>query len=206
MTEDLQGLLDRIQKDGVEKGEADAARIIEEAKAKAADIVKKAEADADALRKQAEEDGKLFEERGKSAISHAARDVILSVGEAIAKALKGIVSSKVDAALGQDEFPALVKDVVTAYCSGDTSGEGIEVLLSPEQQEKVSAFFIQEMAGQMKAGLTIKGDKSIVSGFTVSMKDGGVHHDFTGTALTESLCTLLRPQLAEIIKSAMSNE
>ena len=55
MSEDLQGLLEKINREGVEKAEAKAAEIIAEAKAKAAEIVKaakdeaaQAKADADA--------------------------------------------------------------------------------------------------------------------------------------------------------------
>jgi hypothetical protein len=34
------------------------------------------------------------------------------------------------------------------------------------------------------------------------MKEGGLHHDFTGETLTDAIGTLLRPELAEIVKSA----
>jgi V/A-type H+-transporting ATPase subunit E len=202
MAEELQGLLDRIQKDGVEKAEAEAARIIEEAKTKAAGIVSAAEDEADGLLRRAEEEGKLFEERGRSAIAQAARDVVLSVGDAITSTLKGIVTARVDAAFDTEDFPALVRSAVEAYCSAD-SVSGIEVLVSESQQEQVRAYFMREMAEQMQAGLAIKGDKGIVSGFLVSIKDSGIQHDFTGTALTDALCSLLRPQLAQIVKEAM---
>ena len=42
--EDLQGLLEKINRDGVEKANAEAARIVGDAEAKAAAIVKEAEA------------------------------------------------------------------------------------------------------------------------------------------------------------------
>jgi F0F1-type ATP synthase membrane subunit b/b' len=42
MSEDLQSLLEKINRDGVEKAEAEATRIIEDAKAKAAAILKEA--------------------------------------------------------------------------------------------------------------------------------------------------------------------
>ena len=203
MAEELQGLLDRIQKDGIEKADADAAQIVADAETKAADIVKQAEEKAAALLAKAEEDGKLFQQRGESAIAHAARDVILSVGDAVSATLQGIVSARVDAALSTEQLPALIKDVITAYAGSETGG-GIEVLLSEKDREKVSAYFMREMAADMENGLSIKGDKGVVSGFVVEIKGSGVQHDFTGAALTEALCGLLRPQLAEIVKQATS--
>ncbi len=205
MAEELQGLLDRIQKDGIEKADANASRIVEEAQAKASDIVKQAEAKAEALIDKAQEDGKLFQQRGESAVAQAARDVILSVGDAITATLQGIVSARVDAALSADDFPALIKSVVSAYAD-DESNSGIEILLSRAQQEQVSAYLLREMAEKMNSGLSIKGDKGIVSGFVVSLTENGIQHDFTGETLTEALCGLLRPQLAEIVKQAMSKD
>ena len=205
MAEELQGLLERIQKDGVEKADADAARIVKEAEAKAAEIVKQAEAKAKALLDKAREDGQLFQQRGESAVGQAARDVVLLVGDAITATLKGIVAARVDAALRADDFATLVKSVITAYSEGD-SAAGIEVLLSEAQQETVRAYLLSEMSDEMSNGLSVKGDKGIVSGFVVSMQESGVQHDFTGETLTNALCGLLRPQLAAIVKQAMSED
>ena len=205
MAEELQGLLDRIQKNGFEKADADAAKIVKEAESKAAEIVQEAEAKAKALLAKAEEDGQLFQQRGESAVGQAARDVVLSVADAITATLQGIVAARVDGALSKDDFPALIKSVVSAY-SASESGAGIEVLLSEADQAKVSAYLLGEMADEMRSGLTVKGDKGIVSGFVDSMKESGVQHDFTGMTLTEALCGLLRPQLGEIVKQAMSKD
>jgi len=202
MAEELQGLLDRIQKDGIEKADTEASAILESAKAKAAELVKQAELQAAELTSKAKEEGKLFQQRSESAISQTARDVVLSVGDAITATLQGIVSAHVDNALKKEDFPAIVKQAVESYCKD----ESVEVIVSDSQKEQVTAFFMQEMAEQIKSGLTIKGDKSVVSGFIVSMQDSGVYHDFTGATLTAAFCSLLRPQLAQIVKQSMAGE
>ena len=56
MAEDLQYLMERIQKDAVDKAEAEAAAIIARAKDKAAEIVKAAEAEASAKLEKADKD------------------------------------------------------------------------------------------------------------------------------------------------------
>jgi V/A-type H+-transporting ATPase subunit E len=201
MAEELQGLLERIQKDGIEKADTESAKIVGAAKAKAAEIISSAKKEAEGILAKAEADGQIFEARGKSAISQAARDVILSVGDTITATLEGIVSKHVDNALSKDDFPAIVKSAVMTYCE-NSSAENIEVITGEDQREKVTAFFMSEMADQMKNGLSIKGDRNIVSGFIVSLKADGVHHDFTGETLTNAIGTLLRPELAEIVKNA----
>ena len=74
MAEELQQLLEKIQHDGVEKANAEAATILAKAKADAAAILKDAESKAAAFRAQAETDAKAFEERAQKTISQAARD------------------------------------------------------------------------------------------------------------------------------------
>ena len=54
MSEDLQSLLEKINRDGVEKAQAESDRIIAEAKAKAAAIVKEANEAAAAAKADAE--------------------------------------------------------------------------------------------------------------------------------------------------------
>ena len=63
MAEDLQYLMERIQKDAVDKAENEAAAIIAKAKEKAADIVKAAEAEASARLEKADKDAEAFSKR-----------------------------------------------------------------------------------------------------------------------------------------------
>ena len=51
MTEDLQQLLDRIRREGVEKAETEAKAIVEAARQEAAETLAKAKTEADGLRK-----------------------------------------------------------------------------------------------------------------------------------------------------------
>ncbi len=202
MAEELQGLLDRIQKDGIERAETEAAQITADAKARAKAIVAEAENQAKALLAKAEADSGLFRQRSESAVSQAARDVILSVGEAVTETLQAIVARQVDAAMNTDALPGFIQEAIRAYASaqGDTA---IEVLLSEQQKEAVTAYFMKAFAGKMKGGLTIRGSRGVISGFTVTLKDSGVQHDFTGEALTSAIGQLLRPQLARIVSDAL---
>ena len=86
MAEQLQGLLERIQKDGIDKADAEGQRIIDDAKAQAASIISDAEAKAKAGLDNAEREGAAFAERGKVALQQAARDVVITVGDAISSA------------------------------------------------------------------------------------------------------------------------
>ncbi len=203
MAEELQNLLERIQKEGVDRADEQAAKIIDEAKTKAKTIVAEAETQSAALIEKAKEDSELFTKRSESAIAQAARDLILSVGEAITETLQSIISRNMDGVMDSDALPGLIKDTIAAYqkAGGESN---LEVILNKEQKEAVEKFFMKELADSMKAGLTIRSNRNIVSGFRVSMKDSGVQHDFTGEALSTAIGELLRPQLAEIIRKSLA--
>ena len=73
MVENLENLLNRIQKEGVEKAEQEAARIIEKAREESAQIIKDSEAKAKANFEMAEQEAKTFTEHSIKTIELAGR-------------------------------------------------------------------------------------------------------------------------------------
>jgi V/A-type H+-transporting ATPase subunit E len=201
MTEELQTLLDKIQKDGVDKAESDAGKIISEAKAKAKQIVSDAEKKAQTSLEDAERDAAAFEDRAKKSLKQTARDVVISVEESIYTTLKSFVQKETSGALSPDTLKTLLATVVEAYCK-DSAGSPIEVLVSPDNQKEITKFFTDKFAEEMKNGLEVKSDSTVISGFKVSLVNDKIQHDFSGEAITDALCQLLRPHLAEIMRSS----
>ena len=64
-------------------------------------------------------------------------------------------------------------------------------------------FFLSEFKAAAQAGLKLQGDGNVVKGFTLSLTEKNVHHDFTQEAIAEALCRMVRPNLAEIVRSAI---
>ncbi|HCF94391.1 MAG: hypothetical protein PHF14_11840 [Verrucomicrobiota bacterium] len=202
MAEELKSLLERIQKDGVEKAQAEAQALIAKAKEEAAEIHKSAQNEAASILRKAEEDAKAFDVRSRKSIEQAARDIVIAVGQSIDATLATLVQHKVDHAMSDDTLRQMLLEVVKAYF--DKDGETrIEVMLAPEQKERLTEFFVQDLAEQMAQGLEIKADDGVLSGFRVSQVKDHVEHDLTGEAITQALCTLLRPHVAEIVRSAV---
>lgn len=202
MPEELQSLLDRIQKDGVDKADAEAARLVAAAKDKSAAIVKEAEEKARAILAKADQDSAQFAERGRKALEQAARDVVLSVGESVNAMMQGIVGRDIGQALDPETLKKLIAGVVQQYVAAGAGDARIEVIVAPAQQKAITDFFLSKFAAEMRKGLTVKADSSIVAGFRVSVTGREVQHDFTGEAIRDALCQLVRPQLAEIVKQA----
>ena len=99
MEEQLQGLLDRIRAEGVERAEAEAAAIVREAHEKAQATVGAARAEADEIRARAEAHAKVVEARSETALEQTGRDFLLSLQKSIDTVLRESLTRRVSEAL-----------------------------------------------------------------------------------------------------------
>ena len=113
MSEDLQSLLEKINREGVEKARAESDRIVAEAKAKAAEIVKAAEEQSAKAKADADQASKDYAARAEETIRQAARDTVLSVEASVTALLEKTLARDVDRALADEKtVGALVADAV----------------------------------------------------------------------------------------------
>ena len=192
MAEELQQLLEKIQHDGVEKANAEAATILAKAKADAAAILKDAESKAAAFRAQAETDAKAFEERAQKTISQAARDTVLEVKDAIGRMLEKLLAKDVAAALADPSEAAKL-----ALAAVNELGSNADVAAG----EKLAAALKAQLAADAKAGVKVVLDESVGTGFSIRLDGGRVEHDFSESAIVAALAKRLRPDLAKIVNA-----
>ena len=196
MAEDLQALMERIQKDAVDKAELEATSIISKAKEKAAEIVKAAEDEAKAKLEQADKDAVAFTERSERTLEQSARDLLLSVGKNLEKMILDLLSLQIEKSLDETTVKSMLLAIAKSYSSN------IDVEFSEADATKLSSFVMGEFAKQLKAGVKVESDKGVKFGFRVKLDGGKVSHEFTEQAMEESLSALLRPQLAKIVNKA----
>ena len=201
MAEELQHLIERIRKEGVESGEKAADSLVAEAKKKAAAIVAEAQKQAKDMVAKAEADSAAFAERGQKTLQQAARDLLISIGGSVGDVVGGLVDAKVGAALTPELMAQMLLKLAEAYAKDGGAG-GIVAMLGEADAAAVRAAFAKEYQSKLAAGIQIESDKEIFKGFRVGAKGGQVFHDFTKEAIAESLASFLRPDLAQIVKKA----
>ena len=194
MAEELQSLIEKINRDGVEKAAAESEKIISSAKEQAAAIVKAAKEEAARYAVAAEADAKASAERAQETLRQAARDAVISVEGSVTRLLEKILASNVNAALSDPATAAAiageaVRDVVA---SGEISA-------TPKIAEALKA----QLAA--KANLTVVMDETHGTGFNVKLDGGRVEHDFTGAMVAAELAKRLRPDLAALMKESQSS-
>ena len=189
MAEELQSLIEKINRDGVEKASAEAERIVSAAKEQAAAILRSAKDEAARYAVAAEADAKASAGRAQETLRQVARDVVISVECSVTRLLEKILAASVDAALSDPAVAATiageaVRDVVVAG----------EISAAPKVAEAIKA----------KANFTVVMDETLGTGFSVRLDGGRVEHDFTGATVAAELAKRLRPDLAALMKGVQS--
>ncbi len=108
MAEDLQNLIERIQKEAVDKADARSSEILAKANEEAARILENAKAEAAAVLEKADKDSVAYTERSERAIQQAARDVLISVGRRVEKMISEILSREVEKNLSENTIKEML--------------------------------------------------------------------------------------------------
>ena len=193
MAAELQQLLEKIQKDGVDKANAEAGRILADAKARADALVKDAESRAAAAKSRAKEESAAYARRAEETIRQAARDTLIGVQNAVGRLLETVLRKNVDAALAD---PATVSAVAAAAVR-EIAGDGTaEIAAGAKLADSLRA----QLAAEAVRGVTVVTDETAGSGFSVRLDGGRVEHAFTGDVVADALAKRLRPELAALVK------
>jgi V/A-type H+-transporting ATPase subunit E len=186
--EDIQSLLEKINREGVEKAEAEAKRIVDAAKAKADQMLADARADAERARADAAKDAEASAARAAETIRQGARDVVIGVRESVTAMLEKLLAKDVSAALADDKVAA------------GLAAEAIRELAGPGEVacgEKLAQTLKAQLAAQGE--FTVVLDDSLGAGFSVRTDGGRVEHSFSEGVIAAELAKRLRPDLAKLL-------
>lgn len=189
MSEDIQSLLEKINKEGVEKARAQATEIIEAAQKEAAKIVADAKAEAADEKAAAQRDAERYMLGATETLRQAARDMIANVEQSVTAFLENLLLKNVDLSLASPENAA--KLVCAAVEGVAKSGEIV--------CNKEIAQALQAQLASLK-NFTVIVDETSLSGFSVKLDGGRIEHDFTAQTIAGELAKRLRPDLAALMK------
>ncbi len=202
MAVELQHLIDRLHREGIEKADQEAEQILAQARQRAAALVQEAEATATGRLEQAARDAQLYLERSTRTLEQSARDLLITVGQAVEGIVQDIVAEATDAALDPDTLKAMMVKIAQAYAERNGTERRIEFLISETDGQEILDFFAEQYRRHLVRGVTVTPDRGLIRGFRVVLEGERIYHDFTKTAIAEALANFLRPHLAEIVHRA----
>ncbi len=203
MEAQLQELLDKIQKEGVEEAERKAAHIIKEAEDKAAAVLADARREAEETTAEAARRAELAEKRGREALKQAARDLILKLKETIGGMFERLLTQGLKTSLDARVLAELAGKIVSVWKPGD--GAALEFQVSAADAERLRDHLAAALAAELKQGVAVRPVDSVEAGFRVAEKGGSVAYDFSDTGLAEVLQAFVNPLLAKLIGEAVGD-
>ena len=197
----LQELIDKIKKAGVDSADKKAAQIEAEAEKKAEEIIADAEKRAEDILKKAKAESQKFEMVSEEAIVQAGRNMLLSFRESLLAELNVIVQEKTEQSLSKDVLSKLIPDVVKAWCKNTDASE-LSVILSEKDLKALTANFKTQLKAQISKGLEIKADKTLSAGFRIGVKNGQAFYDYSAESLAQMFSAYLNPKVSELLQKA----
>ncbi len=196
MAEDIKGLIEKIQKEGIQAAEAKAKEIEGLALKKAEAIIQEAKLQAGQIVAAAKEETSRAEEGAKIALKQASRDMLLSLRKEINAMLERLITSHIQQTLKADELAKIILSFVKEH-SGENK-EDIVISLAKKDIERLSGL-IEELKHAVKKNIIVKPSEDIQGGFIISFDAGKSEFDFSDKALAEYIALYLKPKLSEIL-------
>jgi V/A-type H+-transporting ATPase subunit E len=200
----VQELINKIKKDGIESASEEAARVKHEAEAEAKQIIEAARKAAAEITAKGKQDAERFEKASEAALQQASRNLILAFKGEIQALLDVIIAGQLGKSYNDDVLKAVIPELIKSWSAKRSSGgaNSLVVLLPEASLTKLKAFFKTKLSAELKKGLELKSDRHLVNGFRIANKDGSAYYDFSAESVAEMLSAYLNPRLAEILKTS----
>ena len=196
----VQELIDKLKKDGIEAASEEADRIKREAEAEARQIVEAAKKEAEEIIASGKQDAERSEKAGIAALEQSSRNLVLAFKGEIQSLLDRLVNQQLGAAYGEDVLKAALPELLKSWAA---KGEDELAVLLPEGElDKLRGFFNEKLIGELKKGVELKSDRNLAGGFRIANRDGSAYYDFSAESVAELLSSYLNPRLAEILKTS----
>ncbi|MBQ9138274.1 MAG: hypothetical protein IJX65_06550 [Alistipes sp.] len=195
----LKELTERLYGEGLEKGRAEAERLVSEAQAAAAKIIAEAKAEAAKIVKEAETKAADTAKNSMTEISLAGKQALAKIKTEIADAIIAkSVDSSVAAAVVDAQF---VKQLLLAVAASWNNGGKVELqaMLPAALETEFSKVFEASAKELLAAGIEVGYSKDVQNGFKVGQKSGGYYISFTEESFAALMQEYLREKVAKLL-------
>lgn len=203
MAQDIKGLIEKIQKEGIQAAEAKAREIENTSLKKTEGLLEKARKEAEGIIARAKEEAAKKEASTQALLRQAARDMLLSLKDEINAMLHRLVLAEVQQGLKPEELSRLVSSFIKEQAG--KSKEEIIISLSPREAHKLEGF-IAGLKETLKRDIVLRPSEDLHAGFRISFDAGKSCFDFSDQALAEYIGLYLKPKLNQLLQEAVEEE
>ncbi len=195
MNTKLQELTDKIYQEGVEKGNAEAKRIVDNAQAKAEEIVSNAKTEAEKLLDDARNKAAELSKNTQAELQLFARQSVNALKTEITDLVCGaITADSVKAATADKAFmQQVILTLVTEWAKND------QLVIETKDAEALTAYFTANAKALLDKGVKIEQSNGIKTDFAITSTDKGYKITFGEEELVAYFKEFLRPKLVEML-------
>ena len=201
MAEELQGLLERIHKEGIQKADKEKNEILSQAKKEADSIIKKAKEEAESILKKAGEKAQKEEEKAKASIQQAARDIIITLKSELLERLNHCVKNITSEAMTPKQMSEIISKMADSFAKNSGKDAELTLILPAKDLDKIADQFKANLANNLKSQPEILKSSDFSAGLQIGFKGNDVFFDFSDEALSEIISNYVGPKLASILNS-----
>lgn len=204
MENKLQELTRKLYDEGLEKGRAEADRLVADARSKAEKIVAEAETRAEEVLRRAQAKAEDVEKNTLTEIALAGKQAVARIKSEIAELIVaraiggGVKEASVD--------PAFIKEMLLAVArnwnGADAGKVELQALLPEGERAKLDAAFAQAAGELLAAGIEVGYSEEVKTGFRVGAKDGGYYISFSDADVEALLGEYLREKVSRMLFKA----
>jgi V/A-type H+-transporting ATPase subunit E len=191
----IQELTDKIYREGVEKGNEEASRIISEANQQKLTLVNEAQAEARRIVSAAEKQAAELEKNTKAELKLYAAQAVEALKSEVANLLTGAVASANVKAAATDK--AYMQKVILTIATEWAKNEGLTVQTA--EAEALTKYFEANAKDLLNKGVKIEKVSGKATDFAIVPADGSYKVTFGEEEFISFFKDFLRPQLVELL-------
>lgn len=191
----IQELTDKIYREGVEKGNEEAGRIIAEAKAEEQNMLRNARKEAEEIVAQARKEAAEWKKNTESELKMFASQAVEALKSEVTNLITGkVVSDNVKAASADAEF---MKKMMLEIAREWAKNGAISIQTS--EAKELTSYFQTNASDLLNKGVTIEEVNGRKASFSIAPADGSYKISFGEEEFIAYFKEFLRPQLIDVL-------
>jgi V/A-type H+-transporting ATPase subunit E len=198
MSSKLQELTERIYKEGVEKGQQEAATILEAARAEAERVLTEARAEAERIATKSREDAEFLRTKTIAEVRAASEQLVAGLKQRVVDLVsRTAFAAPVKEALSD---PAFLRQLILQTISRwNPDTPGLALVLPEESRQELETYLGAAVRDGLAAGCRVSYEGRFEQGFTIGPKDGSFAVSFTDRDFVALFQTFVKARTREIL-------
>lgn len=201
MQNKLQELTEKIYREGLEKGQAEANQLVTKAKDEAARILTDAKAEAERIVAAARKEADDYRKNIDTEVTLSAKQVISGIKQQIVSLIetKLYEAPLVDALKDAEFVKKVIETAINRWDPNSAESVSLRILVPEEMANAITDHFTSKTHALLNKGVEVQVDRAIKYGFRIGPKDGSYVVSFTETDFENLFKDFMRPKIVAML-------